>query len=388
MIKSVFRMIWLRKKQNALLIIELLLAFVILFALLCNVTNNFINYRAPLGFNFNDVIALNFEIWSSNTSSEENKKIMEQLKRNISAMPEVVSLSNSSSNIPYSQSTYSSYLKYGDKSCGNPNRVKTDANFQAVLGIEVNQGRWFNSSDDGAKEIPIVINKVLKDILFDNEAAVGKVIHSGQYKVVGVVDNYKIKGELNKELPVYFTRFKPGEFEEFFLIKVKKGTNIDFEARLMKIISPIAKDWTARIEPLTKYRTDNFRLRWIPILILSIICIFFIINIVLGLYGILWYNISKRKPEIGLRQSIGASKNKIYQQFILETLVIATLGVIPGIIVAMQFPILKVFDVDTIVYIIAMVITTTLIYLLVIASALLPSAQATRIQPAIALHEE
>lgn len=388
MIKSIFRMIWFRKKQNVLLIIELFFAFVVLFALLCNVTNNIINYREPLGFDYNDIIVLNLEIWSSTTNEEENSEIIDQLKRNISAMPEVISLTNSTSNIPYSQSTYSSYLKYGDRNCGNPNKVKTDDNFQEVLSIAVNEGKWFDVSDEGSKEIPIVINKELKDILFENEPAVGKVIHSGMYKVVGVVNSYKIKGELNKKLPVYFTRFKPNEFEEFFLLKVKRGTKIDFEARLMKSASSIAKDWTARIEPLTKYRSDNFRRKWIPIVIFSIICLFFIINIVLGLYGILWYNISKRKSEIGLRQSIGASKNKIYQQFIFEILVIATLGIIPGIIVAIQFPVLKVFDVETSVYIIAMVVTIVLIYLLVVISALLPSAQATKIQPAIALHEE
>ncbi|MBA7556123.1 hypothetical protein ES705_48821 [subsurface metagenome] len=115
---------------------------------------------------------------------------------------------------------------------------------------------------------------------------------------------------------------------------------------------------------------------------------FLIFNSIAGLFGVLWYNISLRKSEIGLRVAVGASKSNIYKQFIGEMLVLATLGIIPGLIIAAQFPILKVFNIQPKVYIIAMLAATLLIYLLVTLCAILPSAQAAKIQPAIALHEE
>jgi putative ABC transport system permease protein len=69
-------------------------------------------------------------------------------------------------------------------------------------------------------------------------------------------------------------------------------------------------------------------------------------------------------------------------------LVLATLGVVPGLVIAVQFPLLKAFGVEAKVYVLAMLAAALLIYILVVLCALLPSAQAAKIQLAMALHEE
>ena len=109
---------------------------------------------------------------------------------------------------------------------------------------------------------------------------------------------------------------------------------------------------------------------------------------ILGLFGVLWYNINNRKSEIGLRCALGATRDYIHKQFIGEMMVIATLGIIPGLIITIQFPILNVFNLESLVYYLAIAISILTIYILIIICALLPSAQAAKIKPATALHEE
>ena len=92
--------------------------------------------------------------------------------------------------------------------------------------------------------------------------------------------------------------------------------------------------------------------------------------------------------EIGLRQSVGASAGKIYQQFIGEMLVLTTLGFIPGILVAIQFPLLHAFEIENEIYLLAMLCSVLIIYALVLISSFIPSIQAVKTQPAMALHEE
>ena len=122
------------------------------------------------------------------------------------------------------------------------------------------------------------------------------------------------------------------------------------------------------------------------LIIIFLFLLFF--NVILGLFGVLWYSISLRKSETGLRMAVGANKNSIYKQFINEMIILATLAIIPGLLVAIQFPLLRAFDTEWPVYLIAMATSAALIYLFVFLSTLLPGAQASKVQPADALREK
>jgi putative ABC transport system permease protein len=172
------------------------------------------------------------------------------------------------------------------------------------------------------------------------------------------------------------------------LIKVKPGTDANFEAKLMRQVGAMQSEWTMEISYLSNLRKSMNEQTAIPSLIFSIVCGFFLLNVALGLFGVLTLNIAKRKDEIGLRRALGASGQAITLHFVGEMWVMSTLGVIVGVILAIQFPILNVFDLDSSVYIIGILLAVLTIYLLVTLCALYPSMQAARIQPATALHEE
>jgi putative ABC transport system permease protein len=107
----------------------------------------------------------------------------------------------------------------------------------------------------------------------------------------------------------------------------------------------------------------------------------------MGLFGILKVNIAKRREEIGVRRAMGATETDIQKQFVAEMWVIATFAILVGLLFAVQFPILKVFDLASGVYWVAIVLAILIIYGLVTICAFYPSRQAAKIQPAIVLHE-
>ena len=123
-------------------------------------------------------------------------------------------------------------------------------------------------------------------------------------------------------------------------------------------------------------------------IILSIVAGFLIINVALGLFGVLWYNINKRRGEIGLRRAVGATGNSVSKQLVAEALVLSTISLIVGCFFAFQFPLLNVFDLPAGVYLVAIALAIAFIYLLVTICALYPGKQAAAIYPAVALHEE
>jgi putative ABC transport system permease protein len=115
---------------------------------------------------------------------------------------------------------------------------------------------------------------------------------------------------------------------------------------------------------------------------------FLIANVALGLFGVLWYNINKRRGEIGLRRAVGATGTAISMQLVAEALVLSSLSLILGSFFAIQFPLLNVFDLPSGVYLSAIALSVIFLYLLVIICALYPGKQAAGIYPAVALHEE
>src|SRR6266536_486188 len=114
-------------------------------------------------------------------------------------------------------------------------------------------------------------------------------------------------------------------------------------------------------------------------LILMIVAGFLIVNVALGLFGVLWYNINLRKSEIGLRRALGASGNAVSKQLVGEALVLSTFALIIGSFLAVQFTLLNVFDLPASIYIIALLFAIVFIYLLVIICAFYPGKQAAAI---------
>ncbi len=172
------------------------------------------------------------------------------------------------------------------------------------------------------------------------------------------------------------------------VMKVKEGSGAELEAKIAKEVARLGKDWSIEIQQMNSMKTNRNNLVLVPILILLIVCGFLVFNVALGMFGVLFQTISRRKQEIGVRRAMGATQGAILRHFIGETAVIATFGVVLGLFFAVQFPLLNVFDVEASVYLTGIALAVVSIYLLVIICAFYPSRQASVLQPAAVLHEE
>ena len=381
---------WKRRKKNSIMLIEMFVSFLLIFALSVMLLKNYLNFKQEKGFNYKYVSTLSIKFNGAAKTKEDKAKrreLVKLLQIELLSLSNVEYVSKTTSNVPYSMGMYGSHLKYGERESGSPNRVDTDSEYFNVLSIKPDKGRWFTEADAGNKEIPIVINGVLKDELFENEPPLNKVIHSGKYKVVGIVNNFKIKGEYGKNSPTYFTLSEPSRIHNTFLIKTN-NISLATKNEILNTANAITGNWSFKLKPLSDYRKENFRINWIPVLIFSGIAGFLIINILLGLVGLLLYNVKRRQQEIGLRQSVGATITKIVWQFITEMQTLLTLSAIPAIIIAIQLPILKAFGIENKVYILAIICTLVILYCLVTLCSLFPSLKAVKVPPAVALHEE
>ncbi|MDQ2794527.1 MAG: FtsX-like permease family protein, partial [Bacteroidota bacterium] len=213
-----------------------------------------------------------------------------------------------------------------------------------------------------------------------------------RYRVVGVLAHFRPDGDLAAPRPAILLRVSPQDTAlneaNVLLVRVRPGAGAALERRMTTELLAIAKGWSFSVSALPEQRAVQFKRLLTPLVALVLVCVFLIVNVAMGLFGVLWQTINQRRGEIGLRRAIGASAGRISGQVVGEVLVVTTFGLLLGLLVAAQFPLLGVMDIRPDVYVQAMLLATGLIYVLTTVCALYPSRLAAGIHPAVALREE
>jgi putative ABC transport system permease protein len=285
-------------------------------------------------------------------------------------------------------------LAYKGKKINRINSYYIDENYQKVWTMHLVAGRWHQPIDLIGNTKPIIINNTLKESVFGKKNAIGEYLNNDDgkqtMKIIGVVADTKGSGDFWPAGNAIFNQIDTGFIKQVstILVKVRPNADATFESELYKFMTGSIKDANITIEQVADMREAKNKVTIIPMIIFVTVAGFLIINVALGLFGVLWYNINKRRSEIGLRRAIGASGRAVSSQLVAEAMILATLSLLLGCFFAAQFPILNVFDLPTSVYVIAMLLAVLFIYALVYACALYPGKQAAAIHPALALHEE
>lgn len=384
MIKHLFKLIWKKKKSNFLLMLEIFISFLIFFAVWSLGVYFYRNYKQPAGGHIDDVWAIYCQFDSDSMRVQKRELVSQKLR----SFPQVASFAFSNNNVPFSFSSNNSIIKYNGNSA-HSEIMHAEPTMKEVLDLKMNEGRWLSPGDRINKYPAIVINKTLKEMLFGNESAIGKIVgeeEKNKMQIIGVVENFKYESNYNKVKPCLIGLEE--EWSKVCLVKVKQDADIAFEAKLNKELTGLGTGWSMEVQHMDNMKANKNKLVLIPLLILFIVCSFLIFNVALGLFGVLFQTINRRKGEIGLRRALGATRSNILWQFVDETIVIAVFALLLGLFFTIQFPLLHVFDVENSTYLLAILLSVNSILLLVISCALLPSRQAASILPAIALHEE
>jgi len=388
---------WNKKGSHTLLIVEILASFLVLFGVTSLIVYNLGNYRQPLGFDYRNVWVVSMT--RNGTPDSLAVPLLEQIKTRTRNYPQVASAAWFSFNTPFSMSTMGGGVSSGTAHA-KIDHYKTDVDLARTLNVPVVEGRWFDRSDEAPGARTVVINQALRKALFGDEPALGKRIFfsdagekpkgDAYYRVVGLVEHFKSHGEFQEPRPGLFSLAKGESRLEAgkLLLRVQPGTDANFEAQLVKELGAMTNGWAIEVSYMENQRGNAQNVTLVPVIIFLVVSGFLLINVALGLFGILNVSITKRRSEIGLRRALGATGKGIARQFVGEMWVLTTFGLVIGLLFALQFPLLNVFDLAPGVYLTAIAIATLAIYAIVTACAFYPSRHAATIQPATALHEE
>lgn len=404
MIRHLCKLLWNRKKNNLWIALEILLSFLTVFFVAVTGFYFLDNFRKPLGFQYKDIWDIQVGIPESlrrlwiEASTEEIRQRLWQLVQTVDAFPEVDEIAYANMT-PYDGSRWTRGYESAHTSFSYDFDEVSDR-FPRVLNLQLIQGRWFDKSDDGANYWPVVINRQFAEQAFGAENPIGKSLDQKTdtpkrpTRILGVFSDYRKTGELSPSVPfaLYRSRLddrQQSSIHEHILIRVRPGTSLDFEEKLVTRLNSMEREWSFQVRTVESLRRDSILFGLLPLAILGIVALSLLAMVGSGLMGVLWQNIAQRTREIGLRRAQGASAQDIRRQILLEVGLITFTGVGIGFFLLLQLPLLQLIPfLGTDVFLYGLVFSCLLIYGIVFLCALYPAYLATRVQPAEALRYE
>ncbi|WP_266366477.1 ABC transporter permease [Tellurirhabdus rosea] len=247
--------------------------------------------------------------------------------------------------------TGAAQVKYASKKT-NPNTqlVGVDDTYLAVKGSKLAQGRNFTENDLVNSLNVAIIGSELVNTLFErNVSPEGKEISvlGTRFKVIGVLEK---KGSLNGAgddrlvlIPLNVGRALAGgralTFDITSTVEGSKDPDVVIgEARgLMRQIrqDPLGRPDSFRIiraDELAKELEENTNVLRIGGFGIGFITL---LGAAIALMNIMLVSVTERTREIGIRKSLGATPQRIREQFLIEAIVICVLGGLGGILLGL-----------------------------------------------------
>ena len=395
MFTHLLKMLWNKRRANGLIFLEILLSFFVLFGVFAFFTYNLDRYRSPLGMESEDRVGIRVDL-PDGLDSLAAMELQERIKQDLLAIPAVRNASWLGPVNPFGYSNWNSHIQ-NDTMSIRTMMMFADHDYAQTLAIPMTEGRWFTPADYGGKYQPVVVNKAFKDDLFpDREGLVGlKFDMNGiSWEIVGVTGDFKYLSNFAENEPLTFfpqihmMAGKDKEPFEMMILELAPNSLGATEETIYNQLVQATKSTDVVIWDMEKDRRKANRSTVIPIVILLIISGFLLVNIALGLFGVLFTQIGRRRAEIGLRKALGASAGEVTTQFILELLIVAGSALLLGTFFAIQVPLLELTPLPGRYFYLGIVGAVITVLVLVVVCSLIPSRQAAGLHPALVLHED
>lgn len=231
-----------------------------------------------------------------------------------------------------------SKVSYNDKTLDSPRVYGGSVESFKLNGTELESGRFYTEEELSSRKNVAVIGVDVRDQLFPKQTAEGKLVTLAgiTVEVIGVAKKQTIFGQSNgKDMYIPYTsaqsKWVGGDKLDYIQATPKDGVKPD------TAMDDIWKALMLKSGNKKVYRVDSAEsilsvfngLISAAGMLLSAIAALSLLVGGIGIMNIMLVSVTERTREIGLRKALGAKRNLILMQFIVEA---ATLSLVGGLI--------------------------------------------------------
>ena len=339
------------KTAASLIVLEIALSCAIICNAVFLISQRLERMQRPTGMADSELVRINV----AGIGEDENAGAL--VKQDIAALRNLpgVEAATSLNHVPFDNSSWNSSISLQpEQPMPNLNSaVSLGENLVHTLGLRIVEGRDFKPDEyadwealnepDSKLTVPAaILTREVAEKLFPGESAIGKNIYSwnsndAPHRVVGVVERLirpndnggPAESGYSMLLPVhnvtmgrFALRTEPGRRAE-----VQKAAVAALERNSARRIILREGPFTEVIE--TYYRRDR-SMAWL----LVAVCIALLVVTALGIVGLASFWVQQRTKQIGVRRALGATRAQILRYFQTENFLLATIGIVLGMLLA------------------------------------------------------
>ncbi len=239
-------------------------------------------------------------------------------------------------------------VRYANEVLEDVDLLGTTANFAAIRGIEVGQGRYINETDDAHRSAVCFVGTDVVNRFFPTTDPITKTIRVGPHSctIVGVA---KTMGSVFGNSRDNFVIFPLGTYSKWWL---RPNDSLFFlvQAHLPEQMAELEDEVRAILRArrhVPYHDPDNFGIvspssitgLWeeltgqIFAMIVGITSVFLVVGGIV-IMNIMLASVVERTREIGIRKSLGARRRHIVMQFLVESATLAATGGAIGVALA------------------------------------------------------
>ena len=282
----------------------------------------------------------------------------------------------------------------------------TPEHFQA-LEIPVLRGRTFDETDREGNVLVTVIDETMAEQFWPGEDPIGKRLtfevsapaadgttERVYREVVGVVDNvrhYELESPSRIQLYVPFEQSLRSWSSSMFIMVKTTGEPLEMTELVRREVRALDPEVPmAAVETLDGYVASSMSGARVLSGLLGVFALVALLLSGIGLFGVISFSVAQRVREIGIRMALGAEAGDVLRMVTRQGVHITLIGVGIGLLAAfalsrtLQTVLFGVSSVEPVTY---GVVTAFLLGVSWLA-AFLPARRATRVDPAVVLHED
>jgi len=232
--------------------------------------------------------------------------------------------------------------------------VGVSEGFEQIRRLVILRGRYFDQDDMMTRSKVCLITEKLASNLFPNDDPIGQEVRVGDlhFTIIGVFrERVSTFGETEitpESVIIPFSLIKDYTGAQFFKsFYAQAATPADVPAATQAVKEILL----SRHRPGAQYQVTNLTsildaARKISMALTAVLIIIALIALTIsgiGIMNIMLVTVTERTREIGIRKAIGAPRDAILYQFLMEAVIISGAGALAGIAIAVAIPALMNF---------------------------------------------